>query len=234
MSSSRLPGKVLMDVAGKPMLERQTERLKSGLRGLPIVVATSRDQSDDAIAALCAVKGLPCFRGDLDDLMTRFIECAHRYGFTHVLRINGDNPLVDPDCCLRLIEDHAREPCDVIYASHRRGWPYGAGSELMSVSALVNARSRTNDPYYLEHTVPFFFDHSEEFSVRQLIAPPSLCRPEAALSVDFQEDLELIRKIFIELIDQDADVPLEKVIHLLDAKPELQEINRHLHKGFDR
>jgi len=234
LSSTRLPGKVLMDVEGKPMLQRQTERLRAGLGDLPLIVATSDDPSDDAIARFCAGQGLSCCRGPLHDVMSRFILCARAHGITHLVRVGGDDPLIDPACCLELVRQHRVAPADFLYASHREGWPYGCAAELIAVSALARIRAATDRPLYLEHTIPYFFDHPGEFAIRPVRSPVGLCRPELAFTVDHPEDLELVRSIFRELREEGDIFPLARVIGLMDEKPELREVNRHLHTGFDR
>ena len=234
LSSTRLPGKVLMDVEGKPMLQRQVERLRDGIGDLPLIVATSADPSDDAIARFCAGQGLSCCRGPLHDVMQRFILCAREHGITHLVRVGGDDPLIDPACCLELVRQHRQEPADFLYASNREGWPYGCAAELIAVSALERIRAATDHPLYLEHTIPYFFDHPGEFAIWKICSPAGLCRPELAFTVDYPEDMELVRSVFRELREEGDFFPLERVIRLMDEKPELREVNRHLHAGFDR
>lgn len=234
LSSSRLPGKVLMDVEGKPMLQRQVERLRFGIGKLPLVVATSEHSSDDPIDEFCVTNGIPCFRGPLNDVMHRFILCARMHGLTHIVRVGGDDPLIDPDCCVELVRLHRQEQSDFLYASNREGWPYGCAAELISVAALEQIRAATDLPAYLEHTIPYFFDHPGGFRIFRVQAPDELCRPELAFTVDYPEDLELVRSVFRELRDEGDFFPLTRAIRLMDDKPELVAINGHLHEGFDR
>jgi spore coat polysaccharide biosynthesis protein SpsF len=235
MSSSRLPGKVLMDVAGKPMLERQIERLRAGVGPMQVIVATSSDSSDDPIGTLCAELGVPCFRGPLDDVMNRFILCANAYGLTSIVRVGGDDPLIDPACCVELVRLHRQNSnYDFLYASNREGWPYGCAAELIVVDALERIHAMTDLPLYLEHTVPYFFDHPGTFQMLKVHAPKGLCRPELAFTVDYPEDLELVRVVFRELRDEGDLFPLSRVIRLMDERPELRAINAHLHTGFSR
>jgi spore coat polysaccharide biosynthesis protein SpsF len=234
MSSSRLPGKVLMDVEGKPMLERQIERLRAGIGDMQLVVASSDDSSDDPIGELCKRVGVPCFRGPLSDVMLRFILCARAFGLSNIIRVGGDDPLIDPDCCLELVRLHRQNPDDFMYASNREGWPYGCAAELIAVSALEKIHATTSQPLYLEHTIPYFFDHPDEFRILKVTAPEALRRPELAFTVDYPEDMELVRSVFRELRDEGDCFPLSRVIRLMDERPELRAINAHLHEGFDR
>ena len=216
------------------MLQCQIQRLRSGIGDLPLIVATSRHTSDYRIESFCKKLGVSCFRGPLDDVVLRFIQCADAYGLTHIVRVGGDDPLIDPQCCIELIRNHREEPCDLLYASHRKGWPYGCAAELIDIAALQRIHATNPDPLYLEHTIPFFFDHPDQFAIRPLMAPPELIRPELAFTVDFPEDLELIRLIFRVLPEPKDLATMSDVIALIDARPELKGINTHLHQGFAR
>ena len=233
LSSSRLPRKVLMDVEGKPLLQRQIERLTAGIGEIPLIVATSQHESDHDIEIFCKEQDVACFRGPLDDVMLRFIQCAENYGWSHIIRIGGDDPLVDHNCCKELVMLHQNRGGDFLYASNQDGWPFGCAAELIKVESLRRIHNVSMDPFYLEHTIPYFFDYSEEFSMHRVIAPEILRRPELAFTVDFPEDLELIRTIFRELRHEGDFFPLLRVIELLDEKPEIRSINHHLHQGFD-
>ncbi len=233
LSSTRLPGKVLMDVESKPMIQRQIERLRAGISNIPVIVATSDDRSDDKLAYFCRKNNITCFRGPLNDVTMRFIQCARQMGLTHIVRVGGDDPLIDPDCCTALIGSHQADPADFIFASHREGWPYGCAAELIAINSLEQIHLATKDALYLEHTIPYFFDHPNDFNIRKLRAPERLCWPELAFTVDFPEDMELIRTVFHELKAEGDFFSLERVIKLVDEKPEITDINSHLHTGFD-
>ena len=234
MSSTRLPGKVLMDVEGKPMLQRQIERLRRNVGDLPLIVATSEAPSDEPIEALCKRLGTPCFRGPLNDVMLRFIQCAKKHGLTHLVRVGGDDPLIDPACCKELVRLHREKPYDLMYASNRDGWPFGCAAELISVAVLERIHAGTSEPLYLEHTIPYFFDHTEAFDILRVRAPEALRRPDWAFTVDYPEDLELVRRVFAELRGEGEYFSLGRVIRLIEEKPEIRSINAHLHSGFDR
>ena len=100
-----MPGKVLKDILGKPMLQRQIERITDNIE-IPLIVATSEDKSDDQIQFLCKKIGVECFRGDLENVVLRFFNCAKKYNITHIIRIGGDDPLIDPLCINKLITLH--------------------------------------------------------------------------------------------------------------------------------
>ncbi len=234
MSSSRLPGKVLMDVDGKPMLRRQLERLRNGLKCETLVVATSDDSSDDPIQDLCDEIGIGCFRGPLNDVMSRFILCAKHYGIDYLIRVGGDDPLVDWDCCNTLIETHQEHQYDFMYASNRDGWPYGCAAELISRRSLEEIRSKTEESIYLEHTIPYFFDHGNDFDMLRVEAPNELHRPNYYFTVDFPEDFELVKLLFKELNVKGECFSLKEMISYIDQHPEVLKLNSELHVGFER
>jgi spore coat polysaccharide biosynthesis protein SpsF len=232
-SSTRLPGKVLMDIEGQPMLLRQADRLREGIGDIPLIVATSDGVEDDPIEALCDEHNFSCFRGPLDDVVLRFILCAEENGLEYIVRVGGDDPLVDPFCCTTLVSMHQSEPHDFMYASNREGWPYGCAAELISLSALQKIHANTEDSFYREHTIPYFFDHMDEFDLLKVKSPPAINRPDYYFTVDFPEDIELIRTLFRLLANEGNYFALDRVIQLVDENPAIREINQHLHEGFD-
>jgi spore coat polysaccharide biosynthesis protein SpsF len=166
--------------------------------------------------------------------MQRFILCGNAHGLTHIVRVGGDDPLIDPNCCLELVRLHRDKSYDFMYASNREGWPYGCAAELISIAALELSHSSTTEPLYLEHTIPYFFHHPEKFDILKVCAPQDLCRPNLAFTVDYPEDLDLVRTIFRELCADGDYFPLARVIQLIEEKPEIRAINSHLHDGFDK
>ncbi|WP_420264242.1 cytidylyltransferase domain-containing protein [Candidatus Magnetominusculus dajiuhuensis] len=231
--STRLPCKVLNDIDGKPMLLRQAERLRELSRIRKLIVATSDRPEDDKIEALCKQNGFNCFRGNLNDVMARFIDCAHEFKIDYIIRVTGDDPLVDPKCCNHLMDLHQADPHEFMYASNRAGWPYGCAADLIELQALDRAHKETLNPVHLEHTVPYFYENRDKFSILQVNAPINIVRPNYYLTVDYEADILLVRQIF-KLLENEGDLfPLESVIHLLDHNLDLLNINSHLHRGFD-
>ncbi len=233
MSSSRLPGKVLKDIAGKPMLQRQIERLKNKL-DYPVIVATSNTSSDDEIEALCKKLDTNIYRGSLDNVVSRFFECSNEMGFSHIIRVGGDDPLIDPQCCLELIKLYGESNADFIFASNSNGWPYGCAAEMISVNTLKNILDKTKDPFYLEHTIPYVFDNPNNFKIKRALGPKEYQNKSITLSVDYEEDFILVEKVFKELILINEFFTMHDIINLFERKPELKEINKGLHKGFER
>ena len=234
VSSTRLPKKVLMDVEGLPMLFRQADRIRHFIPHTPLIIATSKESSDDSIQEMCDEKGIMCFRGSLDNVVLRFLECVQKFDLDYIIRVGGDDPLIDPECCKALMDANIEEKHDFIYASNIEGWPYGSAAELISKKALELINSKALNPLYKEHTIPYFFDHPEQFNIKKLKSPRGINRPNYYFTVDFPEDLELIRSIFRILKSEGDYFPFKRVIELIDNNKEILNINKHLHSGFDQ
>src|SRR5215831_8692767 len=163
-SSRRLPGKVLKPILGRPMLERQIERVRRSRRMDRLTVATSTDASDDAIAALCQALTVDCFRGSLEDVLDRFYQAARQYAPRAVVRLTGDCPLTDPRVIDELIETHCREGYD--YTANvlpPRQIPDGLDVEVIAMSCLETTWREAKLPSEREHVTPFIYNHRERF-----------------------------------------------------------------------
>ena len=232
-SSTRLHGKALLNIHGKPMLLRQVERLKR-IVTQEIVIATSKDNNDKKIIEFCKKNKINFYSGSLNNVAQRLYECCKVYNLDYLIRIGGDDPLIDPNCCLSLIKENEKNNHDFIYASSRKGWPYGCAAELISTNALGNLLERTTNRLYLEHTIPFFHDHSSDYKVKKLIAPKDIINTEYYFTVDYPEDLELVRNIFYNFKKSDYIFSMNEIIDYMDKNPKLKTINNHLHTGFDK
>ena len=233
MTSSRTPGKVLEDISGKPMLLRQLERLKNGNADLPIVCVTSIDEKDDSIEALCKDFNFDCFRGSLDNVLDRYIAASYFYDIKNIIRIGGDDPLVDVDQISELIDCHKDGNHDFIYTSHRKGRPYGCAAELISVKSLKEISNNTKNKLYLEHIIPWFHHNRNMFKTKALDSSPEFQRPDYFFTVDYPEDLELIKQIFNNLSHLGEFFNFEQLINYCDNHQEILNINKDLHSGFD-
>lgn len=232
IGSSRRPGKITYPFQGEPMLEYQVRRLRAG--GIDeLAIATTDRPGDDVTAALADQLGVPCFRGSEDDVMGRYLACADAFGADPVVRVGGDDPLLDPAGLRALMDSHATDPADLVHASHARGWIYGTAGELVTRDALRRAVAGTSDPLDREHVISFI-KKSDLFSKRAISpADASLIRPDIFVSVDYQEDLDLIAQI-LEIFTQEGrryDFTQKDLIALFDSG-RLEINNRHLHSGF--
>jgi spore coat polysaccharide biosynthesis protein SpsF (cytidylyltransferase family) len=191
------------------------------------VVATSDLAQDDAIGELCVERGWLCFRGSEDDVLDRYYRAALAHEATHVVRVTADCPFLCAAESDRVIAHHLGTNADY---SHNitvwgSGMPLGTGTEIFTLATLERSWREGREPHHREHVDEYVGDHPELFRIERVEAPPELRRPELRLTVDEPEDLELTRELYARLAEP---FDLADVIRLLDASPELGELNRHV------
>lgn len=188
MGSTRLPGKVLRSIAGKPLLAHVVGRLSLLRHQTAVVVATSTLAADDAIRDWCAAQqpAVACFRGDETDVLERYLRCAEQYGFTQIVRLTADNPFTDMTELDRLLDLHLAGG----YAySHSFGMmPLGVGAEVMTIEALRTSHRDGHEPHHREHVNEYIQERPHLFPTAVLTVPISKCRPALRLTVDTLED----------------------------------------------
>ena len=170
MSSRRLPGKVLHRVAGKPLLEYVLERLAACRPPLEVVVATSRDPDDDAVAAFCRERGVACFRGPLDNVAERFRLAAEAHELDAFVRVNGDSPLLDPRLVDRAVALFLEGGADLVTNVAVRTFPTGQSVEVVSADAFRRATDLMREPEDFEHVTKVFYKNRDRFRVRDFRA----------------------------------------------------------------
>lgn len=214
---------------GRPMLERQIERILRSKRIDRLVVATSLNPEDDAIEALCSRLEVDCFRGDLQNVLDRFYQAARQYDPNHVIRLTGDCPLVDPVLVDKLVDFYLAQKCDYASNCQEPTLPDGLDAEIFSFAALEQTWKEAELPSHLEHVTPFIRSNPDRFN--------SCCyKYHKDLShlrwvVDEPEDLEFIRQIYETLYPDKPEFETEDVLALLERKPELVEINRRFERN---
>ncbi len=229
MSSSRLPGKVLKHIMGRPMLDLQIERIKRCKRIDELVVATSIKPEDKAIVDLCRRLGVKFFMGDLENVLDRFYQAAKKYCPNYVVRLTGDCPLADPFFIDELIDFYFDQHCD--YASNCQvpTLPDGLDAEIFTFSALEQAHKEAALPSELEHVTPFIRSHPDRFK----IACYKYYTNHSHLRwvVDNPEDLEFVRQVYNHLYPGTPEFSMTDILALLEKKPELILINKHLKRN---
>ncbi|MBN2257957.1 MAG: glycosyltransferase family protein [Anaerolineaceae bacterium] len=162
MSSSRLPGKILMDIGGQPMLMRVVNRVRRAQTVNQVVVATTEDSSDNPVENLCHNRGVPIFRGSLYDVLDRFYQAAILFQATSVVRVTADCPLIDPVEIDHVV--HAFHEQDVDIAANRlpppwrRTYPIGLDVEVCKIEALERAWCEAKSPHEREHVMPYLYE----------------------------------------------------------------------------
>lgn len=226
MTSSRLPGKVLQDIGGEPMLARVVERVRRARTLHAVTVATTEDAVDDPIVALCVERGYPVFRGSPYDVLDRYYRAAQHFGAEVVVRVTADCPVIDADVIDQTV--HAFFASGVDFAANRlpppwkRTWPIGLDTEVVWFAALQRAWREATEKYQREHVMPYFYDQEGRFKILVLDSDPDY--GSLRWTVDTPQDLELIRRIYARF-DNRADFGWKDILALFQREPDLAEIN---------
>jgi len=227
MSSSRLAGKVLKPIIGKPMLARQIERIRRARRIDRIMVATSTDLSDDALQEVCTAEGILCFRGSLSDVLDRFYRAAESSTPApgHIVRLTGDCPLADPGVIDDLIAFYADGSYDYASNALEPTFPDGLDAEVFSMKALRCAWERAVLPSQREHVTPYLYTPENGFRVGSYKNDTDY----SALrwTVDEPQDFEFVKAVYEHLYPANPRFGMQDILHLLARTPELLDLNRH-------
>ncbi len=227
MGSSRLPGKVLMDLAGRPVLEWAVRRLRRAATLDELVVATSTRPEDDEIEMACAHWRVDCFRGSAEDVLDRFYQLARSRSAEVVVRLTGDDPLVDPVLVDRVVTALLDSDPPAAYASNvvpRRTYPRGLDTEAIRFAALEQAWRDDRDPRLREHVTQYIVRHPELFPAVSVENPVDLSAQRWA--VDTVEDLAFLRAVCDHLGNEFAD--WGEIAALVASNPAWVELNRHV------
>jgi spore coat polysaccharide biosynthesis protein SpsF len=229
MGSTRLPGKMLMRLVDRPVIAWSVQRVRLSRDVNSVVVATSRSAGDDALARHCSSSGIPVFRGSEVDVLDRYYRCALEQGATHVVRVTGDSPLVDPriiDATVAL--SLADEGVDYATNAEPMTYPEGMGVEVMPFGTLETAWRESALPSHREHVTPFVRFHPERFRHAVLRAEPDLSH--VRLTIDYPDDLaaleELVGILRTRGFDSDSslDFSLDEILAVLDETPSIRSL----------
>jgi spore coat polysaccharide biosynthesis protein SpsF len=224
MSSNRLPGKVLKPILGQPMLQRQLTRIKQANGIDKIVVATSTEASDDAIAQFCWQQQQPCFRGELANVLARFYQCSQLYPAQHYIRLTGDCPLLDATVIDNVIAHHLAHDFDYTTNAYPVSFPDGLDVEIVKAEVLANVYQHATEPDELEHVTSYIRKHSNQFKLGQVSAQQDYSKQR--WTVDYPEDFQLAQRIFELLLPSKPNFNFQDVLALFKQHPELYSINQ--------
>lgn len=226
MGSSRLPGKMIADIAGRPALAWVIERLLQARSLDGIVLATSKAPADEVLVDLARAEGIAVFRGSENDVLGRVTE-AHRFmGSEIVVQVCGDCPLLDPDIVDQAVETFLANDCDLASVGAKQSFPQGTEVSVFSFVALAELAATTDDPAHREHVTLGFHEWADRYRTLHLMAPNVLQAPELRLQLDYPEDLVLICRIYTELVPQlGARFRTADILELIKKHPEFTRIN---------
>ncbi len=224
MSSTRLPGKVMMEINGRPVLAHVVERLGGADRIDRIVIATSTDPSDDIIEQWANTNGVGVYRGSLEDVLDRYYNAAVEAGAKTVVRITADCPLIDPrivDSVIERLETGAHE-----YASLGGEFPDGLDCEAFTISALKKAHKEAKLASEHEHVTPYIWKHPDRFDLSTVTVEGASA--QMRWTVDDERDFLFVTKVFeafVAFSDKNELFYMDDIIAFLADKPELESIN---------
>lgn len=242
MGATRLPGKVLADIGGQPMLVRVVERVRRARLLEAVVVATTRAAQDDPLVEVCRGRGYSFYRGEMLDVLDRFYQAARTFQADVIVRVTADDPVIDPQVVDLIVSEFQQTGAD--FAANRlpppwhRTYPNGLDVEVCSWAALERAWQEARAPFQREHVMPYFY---EGLPVESTLGTKSLSATSprgfrvrlvnhdpdyGALrwAVDTPEDLDLMRRIYAAFGNRD-DFTWEQVLSLFESEPELAKIN---------
>lgn len=227
MGSTRLPGKVLVDVGGMPLLSLLVRRLRLAARVDDIVLATSVSPMDDALAIWAKGEGVAIYRGSEDDVLARVVGAQESRGGEIVVEVCGDTPLIDPGVVDRAIDAYLAGAGDVVTNTVRPSYPQGCEAQVFSLADLAEVERNVHDPAVREHVSLHFYEAPDRYRIAHLEAPAAEYLPNQRLQVDYPEDLDLVRQIHARLYPaHGVGYPLSEIVSLLKREPTLAGINR--------
>ena len=244
MSSSRLPGKILADIAGQPMLQRVFIRTSRATTITETIFATTTDPSDDPVAEYCDFSGIPFTRGSLYDVLDRYYQTAKQANADVVVRVTADCPVIDPELIDKVVNTLVETGdlrfdfvCNRLPPPFHRSYPIGLDVEVCTFDVLEKAWKEAKEPQHREHAMPYFYEGVKLVTDnRSLQTGVSLRGFRIALlhhttdfgdyrwTVDTPEDLEFMRQVYNRFHGRD-DFTWKEVLELVHNEPQLTQIN---------
>ena len=228
MGSSRLPGKVLLPLADKPLLFRMYERVSFAKFAGEIVVALTNEELDNQLVLLCQKNKINYFRGSTLDLLDRHYKAAKKTSAEIVIKIPSDCPLIDHHIIDKVILYYInnREKYDFVSNLHPPSYPDGNDVEVMSFETLEAAWINAKKDFEREHTTPFIWENPDKFRIGNVVWETGLDYSMThRFTIDYKEDYEFIKRVYDELYPIKNRFGLKDILKLLEDKPELKKIN---------
>lgn len=234
MSSTRLPGKVLMPADGKPMLAHLLARLRA-VRSLDdIVLATTVNDADMPIVQFAKDNGMSYYRGSEEDVMGRVIGAAESAGADIVVEITGDCPVIDPVIIEQAIQVFLYNDCDYVSNAHIRSYPVGMDTQVFRLETLKRSYQMTTDIKEREHVTLHICRHPEIFRHVNLIAPGDIYWPELGLTLDTADDYRMLCRLIEHFGDTNPLFSCKEAVDYLKGNPDLFAVNKHVKRKGDK
>lgn len=227
MGSTRLPGKILKEVNGHPLLFYQLERLKGSKLIDEIVIATTTKEQDNEIVTFCEQYGVSYYRGSETDVLSRYFNAAVKFNADTIVRLTSDCPIIDVEVVDKTIQyflelDH----CDYVSNTLERTYPRGLDTEVFTYMALEKAYKEAFLDRDREHVTPYIYTNQDLFAVGFL--KNKIDYSNYRLTVDTEEDFELIKLIINALFKRNPNFTLIDIVTLMENNPQWFDINSHI------
>lgn len=216
--STRLPGKVLKTIHDRTLLDHIIDRLRGMKQDATVVIATSTLTGDDAIEEFCKKKGVICFRGDEQNVLSRYFLCATEQHFDNIVRMTADNPFPDIDEIDNLIAYHIAEGND--FTESFSQLPIGVGAEIFSFACLSDDMDKASMPHHFEHVDEYVLENMADYKTGTLSVPAEKNQPDVRLTVDTKEDYE--KACYIASNCKNGLATTEEAIRLGEAFEKMQ------------
>jgi spore coat polysaccharide biosynthesis protein SpsF (cytidylyltransferase family) len=228
MGSTRLPGKVLMELAGKPVLKQVFHQLSFSKLINKMVLATTVDHDDDRLEEWAKKNSIEYFRGSVNDVLDRYYQAAQEHNPDYIVRITADCPLIDPDVVDRVIEEMIQNSFDYVSNTNPPTFPDGLDVEVFTFKALQHAWEKATLASEREHVTLFIRNHLELYNLGNVENPEDL--NTLRWTLDHADDYKLISKIYSELFRGDKPILLKEAL-AVTKQYELGQVNKHLQRN---
>lgn len=231
MGATRLPGKVLKDILGKPMLWHLVTRVKKAKYIDDVVIATTIDKGDDSLEEFAVDNSLGVYRGSENDLVDRFFNAGKKYGADVVVRIWGDCPLIDPALIDKVLLEFIHGDYDYANNFNPPTYPVGMNFEVYSSKSLEKIWKETDDKFYREYPFEYIYAHHNLF--KTLYDKNDADLSAIHLTVDYVEDFELVTEIFKNLYRENKIFHIKDLLELIEKHPKLREMDKGLERDVE-
>lgn len=221
--SSRLPGKVLKEVQGKTLLEHMIERVRAFKKAHKVIVATTQNPKDDAVADIANQLKTDYYRGSEENVLSRFYDAAKKFKATNIIRITADCPLIDPVIADKMFDHFLKDQLDYLSNTLKPTFPDGLDVEIFTFGALETAFQNAVKPSEREHVTPYIWGNPQIFRLGHFSNPEDLSH--LRWTVDTETDLEFIREIYKQLYQPGRLFLMGDILQLLAKDPALAKIN---------
>ena len=213
LSSQRLPGKVLKEVNGKPLLQYTLDRLSQSIHLPKVIVATSQEKSDDPIVAYCTENNLNVFRGSLTNVAQRYADLVKKYNLSAFVRVTGDSPLIDTQLIDAGIESYQTGQFDLVTNVCPRSFPKGQSFEVINAKVFLEAVSQMNAPEEQEHITQYFYRRVDDYRIYNIESDLGN-HAEENVSIDTEEDFVRFQTIMANSDRPVIDLGWEEILQL--------------------